>query len=208
MDPVHLGSEADIAQPVVDKLIYILRDDAHNHKALQADFRTVGNIVVLGVDHGIFKKTENANLLSVALGNQVFLNALMAEIESNSSMSALLPEFTNMAFRSIANSLNVPGGDQEAYTQMMGSLTTSLNDVKGLSKEERTEKLTQDLEKALTDAGVAVAENQKDILSQYADDMATELIDNSDKDTITEEDIQMFLATHVPTTGVPQVPAP
>jgi 3',5'-cyclic AMP phosphodiesterase CpdA len=82
-----------------------------------------------------------------------------------------------------------------------------LRDTKGMSKEERNEKLTQDVETALRDAGVAVADTQRDVISSYVDEMAAELIDNSDKDTITEEDIKLFMATHVPQTNVPQIPA-
>ena len=202
-----LGEDAEIAQPFVDKLVEILHDDAKNEEALEADFRTIAKIVVICADNDIFKSFSNTDALMIALGNQGFLNGIISEIGANSTMKALIPEITNMGLRAIANALDVPDGDQQAYTQMMDALAGSLNEVKDLSEEERNEKLTNDVEQALKDAGIEVVPEQRETISTYVADMSTELIDNSDKEELTAEDVKDFLAKYALTMDTSNVPA-
>lgn len=197
------GDMSEIFDPFFDSLLKILNKDARNTTALQADFRTVAEIVSTLAENGVFSKLSDIDRLMSALSADGVVEGLVTELGKNESMKPLIPEITNMGMRALATSLGIPADVQAVYGDLMDEIAEAVNYARDLSEADRTAHLSADLKKAFDEAGMI--ELNGDVIDLYAISMAEDLIENTEKDEITAEDIQAFFEVYALNTATKTV---
>lgn len=188
------GDMSEIFDPFFDSLLKILNGDARNTAALQADFRTVAEIVSTLAENGVFSKLSDADRLMSALSADGVVEGLVTELGKNESMKPLIPEITNMGMRALATSLGIPADVEAVYGDLMDEIAEAVNYARDLSEADRTAQLSTDLKKAFDEAGMVDLNGE--VIDLFAISMAEDLIENTEKDEITSEDIQAFFEVY------------
>ena len=184
------GEMSAIFDPFFDSLLRILNSDARNVGALQADFRTVAEMVSTLAENGVFAKFSDTDKLMSALSADGVVESLVTELGKNESMKPLIPEITNMGMRALATSLGISADVDEVYDDLMNDISNAVNYVRDLPEAERAAQLSADLKKALDEAGMT--DMHGEVIDLVAVSMVEDLIDGTDKDEITSEDVQAF----------------
>ncbi len=197
------GDMSEIFDPFFDSLLKILNGDARNTAALQADFRTVAQIVSTLAENGVFSKLSDTDRLMSSLSANGVVEGLVTELGKNPSMKSLIPEITNMGMRALATSLGIPADVEAVYGDLMDEIAEAVNYARDLSEEDRTAQLSADLKKAFDEAGMVDLNGE--VIDLYAISMAEDLIENTDKDEITSEDIQAFFEVYALNTATETV---
>lgn len=185
------GEMTEVVDPFFNTLLSVLYQDSSsaNTNALRADIHTVGDMVGILADHGVFGSLSNTNDLMNALSSDGIVNKLVNTLGSNNSMKVLIPEITNMGMRAIAVTLNIPGDAAEVYADFMDDVVYALNDVRALEGDAQVDALTAHLNTAFDEAGIEI---DPELIDCYSVSMITDLVNTTDVTTV--EDVEDFFA--------------
>jgi len=193
MEPPTAGEMSELFDPFIHSLFVILHEDAHNSAALQADIRTVADMMNIFAEHGVFQNLSNKDRLMTSLSSDGIMGKLISKLGENQSMKALIPEVTNLGVRAIAVALEIPSDKTEVYDQLFADVTRAVNYTKILPEDQRANYLTAGLKTSFDEAGVPVDE---EILQCYSVSMIEDLVNNNEKPDVTTEDVQAFFAVY------------
>ena len=188
------GAMSEIFDPFFGSLLKILNRDARNSAALQTDFRTVAQMVSIMAENGVFSKLTDTDRLMSALSADGVVEGLVTELGKNESMKPLIPEITNMGMRALATSLGIPADVEAVYGDLLSDIAEAVNYARDLSEADRTAQLSTDLKKAFDEAGMVDINGE--VIDLFAISMAADLIDNTEKDEITSDDVQAFFEVY------------
>ena len=188
-----LGEMKELFEPFLETLLTVLRNDARNTAALQADFRTVAQMISTLSSHGVFSNLSNTEDLMESMSSQGIINSLITTLGSNKSMKVLIPEITNMGVRAIATTLGIPADVHAVYGDFLDEVATSVNQIRAMSEEQRVGALSAKLTNAFNDAGIPI---DKEIIDCYSVSMVEDLIVGTDKEQLTADDIQAFFTVY------------
>ena len=189
----ELGEMEELFTPFLETLLTVLKNDARNTAALQADFRTVAELISTLSTHGVFSNLSNTEGLMESLSSQGIINSMITALGSNQSMKILIPEITNMGVRAIATTLGIPSDVQAVYGSFLDEVATSLNNVKRMDESLRVGALSAKLTNAFDNAGIPI---DKEIIDCYSVSMVEDLINGTDKNQLTADDIQAFFTVY------------
>ena len=179
--------------PFFDALLRILHADARNHTALQADIKTVAEMVAVMAENGVFANFSNTEALLETLSSNGIIASLVEKLGSNTSMKALIPELTDLGMRAIATTLGIPADINEVYGDIMGDIAQALNDAADLTGDAQIDAITEDLVTAFDEAGIPI---DKEIIDGYSVSMIQDLLKEADGEDLTAEDVQAFFAIY------------
>lgn len=186
--------EDELFTPFMDEMIFILNTDSKTITALQADVRTIADMIAIFAKNGIFASVsgETTQLMN-ALSADGVVNELVTTLGNNNSMKRLIPQITNLGIRAIGQTLGIPETVDVVYDDFLTDVTVALNEVRDAQGAERVELLTERLNTAFDEAGVDV---DKDILAFYSTSMVHDLIDNNSNSEVNTVDVQAFFAMY------------
>lgn len=187
------GEGSDLFAPFMDTLLDILHDDAKTPDLLRADIETLADVISILVEKDVMGKLENGDDLMTTLGGDGVVTAIIETLESNESMSRLVPEIKNIGMSAIAQIVIVPEGAEEEYGEFMDDIAGALNDLSDKPKEEQIATLTESLNTAFEDADVTI---DKEILDLYSSTMIEEIVEKNDGE-LTADDVREFFKTYV-----------
>lgn len=187
--PPSAGNMANLFDPFLNASYEILRRDAHDPNALQADIRTVANMMNIFVDHRVFETLSNRDRLMTVLSTDGITGKLILELGENDSMKALIPEVTNFGVRALALTLQIPNNSDEVYAAFFASVANAVKYIKILPEEQRAESLASRLQTCFDEAGIPVDE---ELLICCSLSMIKDMIDTEQATHITSDDAKAF----------------
>lgn len=177
----------------LDKSIEILHADTAPGRldALKADIHTMFDVFTVLIQHGVFNNAENHDDLIYDLARDGTVPDLIAVLEKNESMKALVPEITAIGVSALGSALGSTDGE---FGEVMDTVANELNGVKGLGTTEEQKAYVFDMLSAeLGGAGLAV---ENSVIEKYADLMVDDLIASKGDEDITTDDVTLFFAEH------------
>lgn len=183
------GESGALFDPFFDALLRILNADARNHAALQADIRTVAEMVAVMAENGVFANISNTEALLDTLTGNGIVASLVEKLGSNASMKQLIPELTDLGMRAIATTLGIPADVEAVYGDMMDDIAATLNNASGLTGEAQIDAITEGLVNAFDESGIPI---DKEIIDGYSVSMIQDLIKSADGEALTAADVQAF----------------
>lgn len=186
--------ENDLFDPFMDELLSILHTDSSSISALKADVHTVADLVSIFASNGVFASmgSNDTEQLMTTLSANGVVSSLVTALGNNPSMKRLVPQITNLGIRAIGQTLGIPENATEIYDEFMNDVVSALNEIRTEEGTVQVEKLTERLETAFDEAGVAV---DAEILDFYAAGMVEDLIADNPNE-VTEADVQAFFAMY------------
>jgi hypothetical protein len=142
-----LGEDGEILEPALTALLEILHDDAKETLLLQADVKTVAELVSVLARNGVFANLSNTDALLETLGGNV-VSEMVTTLGNNQSMKRMIPEIMNIGVRAIGQVLSIPADAEQVYDSFMNDVADTLNDVRDLPEQERVQSLSAELETA------------------------------------------------------------
>ncbi len=187
------GESKDIFDPFFTDLLTVLNQDSNNPEALEADFRTIAELITVFSENGLFKSMNNHDRFMDKLTTEGLTAQIIEKLEANSTMCVLVDEITDMGLRVVASKVSAPDVDPEEYEPMMEDVAGALNGAKDLPEEERREYLNTEVDKALADAGIEGVDET--LVNLYTERLEEELMV---KDNITADDVREFFDRYYP----------
>lgn len=187
-----LGENAEMFEPFVIALLEIIHEDAREAILLQADVKTLAEMVAILAQNRVFANLSNTDALIESLTQSDAINSLITVLGSNNTMKRLIPEAMNLGVRAIGQVLNIPASTEQVYDKFMVDIAGTLNDVRDLPEQQRIEQLSEKLGTSFDNAGLDVDEQLLDV---YATAMLHDLADNNPND-VTTADVQAFFALY------------
>jgi len=197
------GESDALFAPFFDALLRILNADARNHAALQADIRTVAEMVAVMAENGVFANFSNTEALLETMSSNGIVASLVEKLGANASMKALIPELTDLGMRAIATTLGIPADVTEVYGDIMTDIADALNEASDLTGEEQINVITAELVTAFDEAGIPI---DKEIIDGYSVSMIQDLLKEADGKELTADDVQAFFAIYAEQVAV-EMPA-
>lgn len=188
-----LGEGAEMFEPFVIALLEILHDDAKEAVLLQADIKTVAEMVAILANNRVFANMSDPEALMSSLSGGDLIPSLITVLGTNDTMKRLIPEAMNLGVRSIGQILSIPADAQTVYDGFMDTVTTTLNDVRDMPEEQRIEMLSEKLNTSFDQAGLDVDEQ---VLDFYATAMLHDLVDSNQNQEVTSADVQAFFVLY------------
>jgi hypothetical protein len=135
MAPPKLEGESEILNPLLTAIFEIFNEDAKSTEALQADLRTISEMVALMAERGVFSaltNTEDATNLLTTLGESGVVGELVTKLGNNEkgSMKRLIVEINMLGMRAIAQALELPENKTEVRDQFLTDVADTLNELK------------------------------------------------------------------------------
>lgn len=189
---IQKPNAGELFNPFLDVLFEILHEDSQDTSALQADIRTIANMISTLAKHEIFAHLSDPDALISKLDGAGAINDLVTCLGSNESMKVLIPEITNLGIRAIADTLGIPADSVEIYETFMDDVADDLNELKSLSGEARVDALNEKLAENFDKAGIQV---DSEILDCYSVSIANDLLDQAEGD-ITADDVRAFFVLY------------
>lgn len=183
--------EQGMFNPFLDKALEILHADTAPGKldAMEADIHTMFELFGVLIEHGVFANAEMHDDLIYNLARDGTVPDLIAVLEKNESMKALVPEITAIGVNAIGSAL---GGGGEEFDHVMDTVATELNGVKEMGTPEEQKSYVSDvLHSELEREGLIVEDA---VIEKYADLMVDDLIASKGDEDITKDDVVLFFA--------------
>ncbi len=187
-----MGESAEMFEPFIIALLEIIHEDAREAVLLQADVRTLAEMVAILAQNRIFANLSDTDALLDSLMQSDAVNSLITVLGTNSTMKRLIPEAMNLGIRAIGQVLSIPENTEEVYDKFMVEIADKLNEVRDLPEEQRVAALSQQLSSSLDNAGLDVDEQMMDI---YATALLHDLADGNAAQVI-PSDVQAFFALY------------
>lgn len=185
--------EQGMFDPFLDKSIEILHADTAPGRieALEADIHTCFELFGVLIKHGVFANAEMHDDLIYNLARDGTVPEMIAVLEQNESMKALIPEITSIGVNAIGSALGTGG---EEFDQVMETVTTELNSIKNMgTKEEQKEYVSGVLHSEFDKEGLIVEEA---VLEKYTNLMVDDLLAAKGDEDVTKDDVVLFFAEH------------
>lgn len=184
----------DIFTPLLDSTVDVFHQDSKSITALRADFYTLADLVTCLSSYDILSDLSDTDALIEKMNGGNAINEMTAILNANHSMKVLIPEVTNMGVRAIASSLGLSPEETKLHEEFMGNMANSLNDVKGMEREEQKVEINNRLEAEFVKSGITV---EREKIEAYSGSMIDNLLDKQEAgEEITEEDMQAFFITY------------
>ncbi len=185
--------------PFFDTVLRILQKDAQNTDALQADIRTLAELISTLANHQIFAHLSDPTALLTQLDSAGALDEIINCLGKNQSMKVLIPEITNLGIRAMADSLGIPADNLAIYEDLLDDIAQSLNNIKSVEGEAaRTEAMTKELQKAFDNAGI---DTDDTLFSCYSASMVSDMLNGNVDKEIQGADVRAFFALYNVNTG-------
>lgn len=185
----NLGESAELFDPFLNTLLEILHDDAKASELLCEDVNTTAELVACLAQSGVLANMNDTQTMLSSLSSEGVVENMIHTLGVNERMKRLIPEVTNMGMRAIGQVLNLPKNVDTVYDNFMGNVAGALNDVRGLSEEEKISVLSERLNTAFDTAGVPIDD---EIIDFYSTSMIHDLITNNPDGEVTAEDVKAF----------------
>ncbi len=185
------STTAMFAEPF-DHILVAFHNDARNSTALHADLTTLGNIVSILAQDGVFETMGDANTdaLVSKLSSGSTIRNLVVELGKNASFKILISDLTNIGMRAIGSTLNIPENAEEIYQQFTGDIAEAMNLLLASDKtsEEKKAVLTAEIKDAFAESGNDL-ELEDEVIGLYADTLLTDFAGYS---SVTGDDVTEF----------------
>ena len=155
----------EIMAPFFNDLIDLLHADAHSNDNLREDVTTTATVLAILAQNQTFRHLSNTEALLTNLSEGTAIKDIIVTLGSNSRMSVLVHDVTNIGMRAVATALQVPGNTQEIYDNFINNTTALLSTLESVEEAERVPAIQSKLSEELSKAGVDVDE---DILECFA----------------------------------------
>ncbi len=193
MAPPKLEGDADILNPTLTAIFEIFNDDSKSTEALQADLRTISEMVALMAEKGVFSSltnTEGASNLLSSLGESGVVGELVTLLGNNEkgSMKRLIVEINMLGMRAIAQALELPENKNEVREQFLSDVAATLNELKASEGGVQVEALSEELSAVFDEAGLQI---DTQILDCYSTSLIEDLVNGNDQE-VTSEDVEAF----------------
>ncbi len=183
-----LGDNSELFEPFVIALLEILHDDAKDAELLQADVKTLADMLAVLAHNRVFANLSNSDLLLESLSSNGGVTELIRVLGTNDTMKRLIPEAMNLGVRAMGQILAIPKDTAAVYDNFMDHVAGKLNEVRDLPDEQRIPALKEQLESSFDTAGLDV---DPEIMDFYATAMLHDLADGNQGE-ITTADVQAF----------------
>lgn len=185
------STTAMFAEPF-DHILEAFHADAKKTEALRADFTTLGNLVGILAQDGVFASMGDASTdaLVSKLSSGTTIKSLVVELGKNASFKILISDLTNIGMRAIGSSLNIPENAEEIYAQFTGDIAEAMNTLLASEKtnEEKKTELISEIKTAFAESGNDL-ELEDEVIGLYADTLLT---DFANYETVTADDVAEF----------------
>ena len=178
---------------LITKVVTIVHEDARNSKKFKSDLTTVAKMASELIKGGVFANMDNTDVLLEELAGGSTIKNVILVLGENSSMKCLIPEVTNIGIQAIANAVGVQEDATALYNDLMGTIASDLESVKGLDDAEKVNQLSPKLTEAFDNAGIAI---DKQVINLYSVAMIQGIVNEAGEDAIAAEDVQSFFAAY------------
>ncbi len=180
-----------------DHILEAFHNDAHDIKALRADFVTLEHIIEILVHSGVTQSMNEAqtNEMVELLTHGDTIDLLLAEFDLNPSFEPLSDDITKIGMRAMGSTLKIPSGSSENYGQFTGDLASKLNVMngEGMTPEEQKAELTTTIRESYAQQAGKELEMSDEVVGLYADVLIKEF---EGKEDVTDEDLQKFFDSY------------
>ncbi len=185
------GGDQAFVKPLMDAILDVFSTtDVHT---ISADLRSLGGVFTVLNNYGIFDLSEDEEALLDKLNNSPVLSEMAEVLHENPRMSQVEYEVKSLAMRAFATVVGVPEvGDEnyEEYHELTVSIADSINNTAGMSKEEKTEMVKDEIKNAASDYDVEI---EGEVVDQITNKFIEEFGDRND---VTDQEIKDFIAQY------------
>ena len=188
---------AGIVKPMMDAVLEVFHTTTGEH--LPGDLHSIAAAFRVLDSHGIFEVMGNEQALLEKFNKTTVLKDLQASLHNNPRMAKVELEVSNLSMRVFATVVVIPDEshpDYEEYTELTQNIADSLNNTAGMTKEEKSETIKEEIKNAAADYDVEV---EGEVVNQITDKFVEEF---GDKENVTEQDIKDFIAKYQGTVSV------
>jgi hypothetical protein len=157
---------------------------------LEEDIHIILDIVGDLLIHDLLEEEADYTAMVQRMGQSGLLSDMLAKLEQNQRMHALAAELKALSIRLVSNMLGaelLKGGE---YTEMMGNVADSLNNVLDMPEEERNSIITQSIKNNFSEKGF-------DVPDDVALEMSNQLINDLGADgEITADELTDYMVNH------------
>lgn len=204
LNPVGVGG-TDTFDDLLTSMVTILHEDSRDNKKFSADIKTVAEMGAELVRGGVFANINSTQDVMEGLSGTDTIKNVIVVLGRNDSMKCLIPEVTNVGIRAIASFIDVNADEEALYEDLMSTIASDLNSVKGSDEETRVSELSSKLNTAFDDAGIVV---DKQILDLYSVAMIHGVLNESGEEEVTSDDVKTFFGSYADTVDLMNQPMP
>lgn len=190
--PEFKDSTTAMFEEPFDHILEAFHTDAKKTDALRADFTTLGNVVGILAQDGVFASMgeSSTDVLVSKLSGGTTIKSLVVELGKNASFKILISDLTNIGMRAIGSSLNIPENAEEIYAQFTGDIADAMNTLMASEKtdEEKKTELISEIKTAFAESGNDL-ELEDEVIGLYADTLLT---DFASYENVTADDVAEF----------------
>ena len=183
--------ERGVFNGLVDKTVWILNQDTQpgTTDLICDDVDTTFEMLKVLIRHGALAGADGDEDLLVRLAKDGTVKDLIRVLEKNETMSALIPEITNIGMSAIGSTLGVDASVSAEYSVMMDDIASELNNIKLMSEEEQLASVRNLIGSEFEKNGLIVEDS---VINDYADRMMADLV-SGDGD-IDSNDLLIFFS--------------
>jgi hypothetical protein len=174
--------------PTLNRLLEVLASETPD--TLEEDIHIILDIVGDLLIHDLLEEEADYTAMVQRMGQSGLLSDMLAKLEQNQRMHALAAELKALSIRLVSNMLGaelLKGGE---YTEMMGNVADSLNNVLDMPEEERNSIITQSIKNNFSEKGF-------DVPDDVALEMSNQLINDLGADgEITADELTDYMVNH------------
>ena len=184
--------ERGIFNGLMDKTILILNQDTRPGRTdlLCDDLDTTFEMIEVLIKHDVFLMASEGGNLLARLAKDGTVRDLIGVLEQNQTMSALVPEITNLGMSAIGSTLGIDSDTSAEYGEMMDGIAVELNGVKEMDESEQVAHVENLLRAEFEKNGLIV---QDSVVNNYATRMVEDLV-KTDEDGIDSNDLLIFFS--------------
>lgn len=185
--------ERGVFNGLVNKTVLVLNRDTVPGRTdlICHDVDTTFDMIDVLIKHGALSSASHEDDLLARLAKDGTVRDLVAVLEQNETMSALIPEITNIGMSAIGSTLGGEMGASGEYSEMMDGIANELNDVKKMSEEEQLDAVRELIGAEFEKNGLIVEEA---VVNDYADRMVNDLVRKDGDDSIDSTDLLIFFS--------------
>ena len=184
-------------EPIFDKILEDFHNDARTPGQINADLKTLGEMITVMAKSDLLKNVagENADSekLIETLAQGDVIKDLITALGKNSTLKNLIPEVANVGMRALgASVLNLPANAEEIFDRYIQDITDAVNEVLAADAtyEEKVDMLAAKMLKAVEDSGLEI-ELDESVAKLYSDAILSDIRD-AGLTQITTDDVRDF----------------
>lgn len=179
-----IGEDFD---PMLDKTLEILHNDAKNINYLREDLTTVAKMVSKLFAYKSSQQSDGAaNIDSDAV--RELISGLLTELSKNERMRPIIPVVTNIGIKMLADTLGIPSSGDAAYNEMCEDIAKDLVKTAALPSDERIVSMKNTLQACFSSLGSgSIGDSETAIIASAV------ISYFNGKETVTASDVDAFL---------------